>query len=65
MGNEPASVLRSFLQLLAPSRRIWRELWDKLKGQGSKLKNESLVYAPWPQFDPALLVEDTLEIPVQ
>ena len=22
-------------------------------------------YAPWPKFDPALLVEDTLEIPVQ
>jgi leucyl-tRNA synthetase len=25
----------------------------------------SLSYAPWPKFDPALLVEDTLEIPVQ
>jgi leucyl-tRNA synthetase len=25
----------------------------------------ALSYAPWPQFDPALLVEDTLEIPVQ
>ena len=25
----------------------------------------SLAYAPWPKFDPALLVEDTLEIPVQ
>jgi leucyl-tRNA synthetase len=24
-----------------------------------------LPYAPWPKFDPALLVEDTLEIPVQ
>ncbi len=22
-------------------------------------------YQPWPKFDPALLVEDTLEIPVQ
>jgi leucyl-tRNA synthetase len=26
---------------------------------------DSLPYAPWPKFDPALLVEDTLEIPVQ
>jgi leucyl-tRNA synthetase len=26
---------------------------------------DSLSYAPWPKFDPALLVEDTLEIPVQ
>ena len=25
----------------------------------------SLTYYPWPKFDPALLVEDTLEIPVQ
>jgi leucyl-tRNA synthetase len=24
-----------------------------------------LSYQPWPKFDPALLVEDTLEIPVQ
>jgi leucyl-tRNA synthetase len=24
-----------------------------------------LTYQPWPRFDPALLVEDTLEIPVQ
>jgi leucyl-tRNA synthetase len=24
-----------------------------------------LSYAPWPKFDPALLIEDTLEIPVQ
>ncbi len=26
---------------------------------------DSLSYQPWPKFDPALLVEDTLEIPVQ
>jgi leucyl-tRNA synthetase len=25
----------------------------------------ALAYAPWPKFDPALLVENTLEIPVQ
>ena len=24
-----------------------------------------LPYVPWPKFDPALLVEDTVEIPVQ
>ena len=24
-----------------------------------------MTYAPWPRFDPALLVESTLEIPVQ
>ena len=64
--TKPASVLRTFLQLLAPfSPHLAEELWDKLKSQISKLKDESLVYAPWPTFDPALLVEDTLEIPVQ
>jgi leucyl-tRNA synthetase len=26
---------------------------------------DSLSYRPWPKFDPALLIEDTLEIPVQ
>jgi leucyl-tRNA synthetase len=29
------------------------------------LETVDLSYAPWPEFDPALLVEDTLEIPVQ
>jgi leucyl-tRNA synthetase len=64
--TKPASVLRTFLQLLAPfAPHLAEELWEKLKAQSSKLKDESLTYAPWPQFDPALLVEDTLEIPVQ
>ena len=27
--------------------------------------DSALAYAPWPAFDPALLVEDTIEIPVQ
>jgi leucyl-tRNA synthetase len=59
---KPASVLRTFLQLLAPfAPHLAEELWDKLNVQRSK----NLTYAPWPQFDPALLVEDTLEIPVQ
>jgi len=59
---KPVSVLRSFLQLLAPfAPHLAEELWDKLNVEPST----SLSYAPWPQFDPALLVEDTLEIPVQ
>ena len=27
--------------------------------------NIALAYQPWPQYDPALLVESTIEIPVQ
>ena len=61
---KPAAALGSFLQLLAPfAPHIAEELWDKLHrhlGQTAP----SLTYAPWPQFDPALLVESELEIPV-
>jgi leucyl-tRNA synthetase len=37
------------------------ELWSKLPG----IAGASLPYAPWPVFDPAFLVEDEIEIPVQ
>jgi leucyl-tRNA synthetase len=63
--TKPVSVLRTFLQLLGPfAPHLTEELWQKLH---SHQKNEapSLSYAPWPKFDAALLVEDTLEIPVQ
>ena len=35
-------------------------MWAKLPGQTG-----SLPYAAWPKYDPALLVEDEIEIPVQ
>jgi len=67
--TRPATVLRTFLQLLAPfAPHVAEELWEKLNVQISTLsveRSKSLIYAPWPQFDPGLLVEDTLEIPVQ
>jgi leucyl-tRNA synthetase len=62
---KPAAVLRDFLILLQPfAPHLAEELWSKL--HSSLLTPHcSLAYAPWPRFDPALLVEDTLEIPVQ
>jgi leucyl-tRNA synthetase len=61
---KPCSVMREFLQLLAPfAPHLAEELWEVLSIQCST--GPSLTYAPWPKFDPALLVEDTLEIPVQ
>jgi leucyl-tRNA synthetase len=67
--TKPVSVLRDFLVLLAPfAPHIAEELWEKLNIQHSTSNTQhpiSLSYAPWPKFDPALLVEDTLEIPVQ
>ncbi len=54
------SVMERFVLLLAPfAPHIAEELWARL-GHG-----ESLAYAPWPEWDEALLVEDSIEIPVQ
>jgi leucyl-tRNA synthetase len=64
----PASVLRDFLILLQPfAPHIAEELWSKLRTGFPQLStlDSQLSYAAWPKFDPALLVEDTLEIPVQ
>jgi len=60
---KPAAVLKTFLQLLAPfAPHIAEELWSRLEVAGS---TESLSFAPWPKFDPALLVEAEIELPVQ
>jgi leucyl-tRNA synthetase len=77
--TKPVSVLRDFLVLLAPfAPHIAEELWSKVQSPKSKVTADSgttldieqrtldsLSYQPWPKFDAALLVEDTLEIPVQ
>jgi leucyl-tRNA synthetase len=67
--TKSASVLKTFLQLLAPfAPHLAEELWAKLNLQFSNLNPQStpsLTYAPWPQFDPALLIEEVIEIPVQ
>jgi len=60
----PWSVMRDFLILLQPfSPHLSEELYSRLlRGHGSM---DSLGYLPWPKFDASLLVESTLEIPVQ
>jgi len=67
--TKPLPVMKSFLQLLAPfAPHIAEELWAKLNAQDSTFNiqhSTSLAYAPWPKFDPALLVESEIEIPVQ
>jgi leucyl-tRNA synthetase len=61
--TRPRKVLGPFLQLLAPfAPHLAEELWERLNAGTTPA---SLSYAPWPQFDPALLVESTIEIPVQ
>ena len=62
---KPASVLREFLILLAPfAPHVAEELWQRLNA-AFPVRPASLSYAEWPKFDASLLVEDTMEIPVQ
>ena len=54
------SVLEQFIRLLCPfAPHIAEELWHALG------HSNTLTYEPWPSYDPALLVEDTVEVPVQ
>ena len=58
----PRSVVSEFLVLLQPfAPHLAEELWSRLPEKAG----QSLGYRAWPKYDPALLVEDTLEIPVQ
>ena len=65
----PKSILIDFLKLLQPlAPHLAEELHLKLIGARTALSAASpqpLAYQPWPQFDPALLIESTLELPVQ
>ena len=64
--TKPFCVLRDFLVLLQPfAPHLAEELWAKLRAAYAPQVASSLSYAAWPKFDSALLVEDTLEIPVQ
>jgi leucyl-tRNA synthetase len=72
-ATKPASLLRDFLILLHPfAPHLAEELWAKLQshlasclGTSRPASDIALSYQPWPTFDPAMLVEDTLEFPVQ
>jgi leucyl-tRNA synthetase len=58
--GRPRKVLTTFVLLLAPfAPHIAEELWATLG------HSQTLAYEPWPTFDPALLVEDQVEVPVQ
>jgi leucyl-tRNA synthetase len=58
--NRPKSVLQPFVLLLSPfAPHIAEELWNVLGNEST------LAYEPWPTYDEALLVEDTVEIPIQ
>jgi leucyl-tRNA synthetase len=65
---KPRAVLREFLILLQPfAPHLAEELFAKLaaRSDSPETRSRTLTYEPWPPFNPALLVEDTLEMPVQ
>ncbi len=56
----PLSAVRTLLHVLNPfAPHLTEELWDRLGGEGL------LADTPWPAYDPALLIEDEVEMPVQ
>ena len=58
--TRPQSIMEQFVLLLSPmAPHLCEELWSILGHQ------QSLAYEPWPQYDEALTIESTVEIPVQ
>jgi len=56
----PRQVAETFAVLLAPyAAHLAEELWQQLGHEPSVSK------APWPSYDPALCVDDLIELPVQ
>ncbi|MEX2185983.1 MAG: leucine--tRNA ligase [Pirellulales bacterium] len=60
LDRRPRSAMERLVLLLAPfAPHMAEELWALLGHR------ESLSYEPWPTFDEAALVEDSIEVPVQ
>ena len=54
------SQAERFVQILAPfAPHMSEELWQRLGHP------KTLAYEPWPSYDPAQLLEETVEVPVQ
>ena len=59
-GNTPRVVATALVQMLSPlCPHVGEELWERLG------HDDTVTYESFPQANPALLVEDTIEIPVQ
>lgn len=59
-GSAPRSVAEPLVQMLSPMcPHVAEELWSRLG------HTDTITYVPFPVADPALLVDDLIEIPVQ
>jgi len=60
LDRRPRALLEPFVLLLSPlAPHLGEELWSRL---GHK---QSLAYHPWPIFDPALTIDETVTVAVQ
>ena len=60
LDRRPRALLEPFVLLLSPfAPHLCEELWGRL-GHAPSVSRQ-----PWPPFDPALVVSDRLEIPIQ
>jgi leucyl-tRNA synthetase len=58
--RRPCTAMERLVLLLSPlAPHLAEELWQLLGHEGT------LAYEPWPVFDPALVKEETIEVPVQ
>jgi leucyl-tRNA synthetase len=56
----PRSAMETLVLLLSPfAPHLAEELWQLLGHP------KTLAYEPWPEFDPALVIDDTVEVPLQ
>ena len=59
-GTAPEEVAKAMVLMLAPlTPHLAEELWERMGN------TTSLTYEPFPEADPALLVDDEIEVPVQ
>jgi leucyl-tRNA synthetase len=60
MNVIPRELAETLVLMLAPfAPHLGEELWERLG------HHKSMARRPWPEFDPAKLVESTIELPVQ
>ena len=60
--TKPRETMRAFLLLLNP---FAPHLAEELASRLGEVSGGSLAYAPWPEHDELLLVEESIEFPVQ
>jgi leucyl-tRNA synthetase len=57
----PQTAIKDFVKLLSPfAPHLAEEIWASVLGE-----TKSIAYEPWPQYDPAYLVDDTVTYAVQ